>query len=102
MILGRGSQFILQDDPNVIKVLIVADMEDRIKFMEKIWKVDRREAEKSISTREKRRDAFLKCFEKGHPNSLNLYHLIINTSKISIKEAEDVIVWLINYYQGKQ
>jgi cytidylate kinase len=102
VILGRGSQFILQDDPNVIKVLLVADKEDRIQFIEKIWKVNRREAEKSIQTREKRRDVFLSHFHQGHPNSLSLYHLIINTSKMNIEEAEDMIVWLVRYYEGKK
>ena len=95
VILGRGSQFILQDNPNVVKVLIVADMEDRIKFIQEIWKVDRREAEKNIQLREKRRVAFLRY-------SLSLYHLIINTSKMSIEEAEEMIVWMIRFYEKKQ
>ena len=102
VILGRGSQFILQNDPNVIKVLIVADMEDRIKFIEEIWKVSRREAEKSIQTREKRRDIFLSHFARGHANTLSLYHLIINTSKMSINESEDMIIWLVDYYEKKK
>jgi cytidylate kinase len=102
VILGRGSQFILQNDPNVIKVLMVADLEDRIKFIENIWRVNRREAEKSIQTREKRRDIFLSHFDRGHANTLNLYHLIINTSKMSINEAEDMIVWLVEYHEGKK
>ena len=99
--LGRGSQFILQDNPNVLHVLVVADLEDRIKFIENIWNKSRREAEKAIQTREKRRDAFLKYFNKGHPNSLGLYHLIINTSKMEIDEAEDLIVWLANNFEAR-
>ena len=99
VILGRGSQFILQNDPNTIKVLFVADLEDRIAFLQKIWNVTRKEAEKTIQTREKRRDLFLKHFDKRHPNSLSLYHLIINTSKISIEEAEDMVVWMVKYHE---
>jgi cytidylate kinase len=99
VILGRGSQFILQNDPNTIKVLFVADLEDRIAFLQKIWKVGRKEAEKTIQTREKRRDLFLKCFDNRHPNSLSLYHLIINTSKVSIEEAEDMVVWMVKYHE---
>ncbi|MDB9822812.1 cytidylate kinase-like family protein [Deltaproteobacteria bacterium] len=99
--LGRGSQYILQDNPNVFNVLLVADLDDRIKFLEKIWDVSRKEAEKAIQTREKRRDAFLKYFGKGHPNSLRLYHLIINTSKMSLPLAEDLIISLIKDLEGK-
>jgi cytidylate kinase len=99
--LGRGSQYILQNKPNVINVLLVADLEDRIKFIERIWDIGRREAEKAIQTREKRRDAFLKCFAQGHPNSLRLYHLILNTSKMDLTQAEDLIVWLVNDLEKK-
>ena len=99
VILGRGSQFILQDDPNVVKVLMVANMEDRVRFIEKIWNVSAREAEKSIQTREKRRDVFLKHFHQGPANSLNLYHIIANTSKISLEEAEELVVWLVKYHE---
>ncbi len=95
VILGRGSQYILQDYSNAFHILVVADLEDRIKFLEEIWKISRKEAEKAIRIREKRRDVFLKYFEKGHPNSLGLYHLIINTSKMSLKQAEDLIVWVV-------
>ena len=101
VILGRGSQFILQDRSDVFQLLIVADLEDRITFLEKIWNISRKEAEKAIQTREKRRDAFLKYFEQGHPNSLNLYHLIINTSKMDIDQAEDLITYLVKKFDEK-
>lgn len=101
VILGRGSQYILHDNPNVLQILMVADLEDRINFIKNIWNISRKEAEKAIQTREKRRDIFLKYFEKGHPNSLSLYHLILNTSKMDLKQAEDLIVWLVGNFQKK-
>jgi cytidylate kinase len=102
VILGRGSQFILQDDPNTIKVLIVADIEDRVAFLQKIWNVDEREAKKTIQTREKRREILLRHFNQGPANSPGLYHLVINTSKMGIEEAEDMIVWLVKRKYGKK
>ncbi len=93
--LGRGSQFILQDNQNAIKILLVADMEDRIRFIEDIWNINRKEAKKAILKREKMRDAFQKYFDQRHPNSLSLYNLIINISKTSLEQAEDIIVWLV-------
>ncbi|MFC1533880.1 AAA family ATPase [Thermodesulfobacteriota bacterium] len=101
VILGRGSQFILQDNPKVIKVLLVADMKDRINFLNKIWDVSKREAEKTIQTREKRKDIFLKYFGQGHAYSLSLYHLIINTSMMNLDQAEDMIVWMVKDFEKK-
>ena len=101
VILGRGSQFILQDNPKVIKILFVADLEDRINFLKKIWGVSRREAKNTIQTREKRMDVFLKYFNQGHPYSFHLYHFIVNTSKMSLEQAEDMIVWFIQDFEER-
>lgn len=101
VILGRGSQFILQDRKNVFRLLIVADLKDRIEFIEKSWNISRKEAEKAIRKREKQRDAFLKYFKQGHPNSLNLYHVIINTSKMDFDQAEDLITYMVKSFEEK-
>jgi len=74
---------------------------DRLKFMEKSWKISRKEAAKAIQTREKRRDAFLKYFKQGHPNSLSLYHLIINTSKMDFNQVKDVVTYLVKNFEEK-
>ncbi len=95
VILGRGSQYILQGRENVIHLFLVADIEDRIKFLEKIWKVSRREAKKEIAIREKRRESFMKYFEQGPTSSPNLYHMILNTSKIDFDQAKKTIISLV-------
>jgi cytidylate kinase len=99
--LGRGSQFILQDKSNALHVLVVADLEDRINFLERIWHVSRKDAEKAIQTREKRRDTFLKQLGQWQPNSLRLYHVIVNTSKMEMDRAEQLLLWLVKDFEGR-
>lgn len=101
VILGRGSQYILQGREDVIHLLLVADLEDRIKFMEKIWKMSRKGAEKEIQIREKRREAVMKYFELGPPNSPNLYHLVINTSKIDFDQAKKIVTNFVKDFEKK-
>ena len=101
VILGRGSQYILQGRENVINLLLVADLEDRIKFLEKIWKMSRKDAEKEILAREKRRDSFMKNFALGPPNSPNLYHLTVNTSKIDFDQAKKIIISFVKDFEAK-
>ena len=95
VILGRGSQYILQDDPNTIKILMVAELEDRITFIEKIWEVKRSEAEKFVLMRQKRINAFLKNFEPRGISDPSLYHITLNTSKLDLKHAENMIVNMV-------
>ncbi len=99
--LGRGSQFILHDYSNAFHILVVADLEDRIKFLERIWHISRKEAEKAIQIREKRRDAFLKQLGQWQPNSLRLYHVIINTSKTDMDQAQELTLWLIKDFERR-
>lgn len=101
VILGRGSQFILQGRQNTLQVLLVADIEDRIEFIRKSWNISKKEAEKAIRKREKQRDAFLNYFDKGHPNSLSLYHLIINTSKMDFDQAEELVTYMVKSFKEK-
>jgi cytidylate kinase len=101
VILGRGSQYILQRRENVVHLLLVADLDDRIKFLEKSWKMNRKDAEKEILIREKRRDSFMKYFELGPPNTPGLYHLVINTSKIDFDEAKKIVISLVRDFEEK-
>ena len=100
VILGRGSQFILPDDPKTIKILLVADLEDRIAFIEKIWEISRNEAEKTVLTRQKRSKAFLKNFDSREPDDPSLYHVTINLSKVDIEQAEEMIVRIVKAVDG--
>ena len=51
VILGRASQFILQDDPAVIKVLLVAERPDRVRFMMERYHLEKDKAQAMITRR---------------------------------------------------
>jgi cytidylate kinase len=95
VIIGRGGQFILPDAPGIIKIYLVAKPEDRVSFIQDMWKVSREEAEHAIHNRQRRADAFLKCLGTQRPEDPTLYHLVVNTSRIGLEQAEDLIADLI-------
>jgi len=94
VILGRGSQFILPNEPGTIKILLLADLEDRIEFIAQAWNMKKNEAEQAVTSRAKRRRAFLKNLSPRDPEDPELYHLTINMSWVSLQQAEDMIVGL--------
>ena len=95
IILGRGGQFILRDDPNALRVLLVAERADRIKFMERIYGMTPDKAESMVNRESRKRERFLANFYKGDPNDPSLYHMVINTSLIPLEAAEEQIVELV-------
>jgi len=91
VIIGRGSQYILRDNPDVIHVLLVADEEDRIRFMEKKYKLTTKQAIQTVATMARRRISLYKKFGKEDYDNPNLYHLVLNMSKIDFGKACDLV-----------
>ena len=95
VIVGRGAQFILPDSEEIIKVLIVAELEDRIKFMMERYSLTQSQAEQMIRKEEKRRCSFLNLFDPRDPDEPDIYNLVLNTSHINLETAEDLVVQLV-------
>lgn len=95
VIIGRASQIILADNPEVVRVLLVAEMEDRIAFMMKRHNLDRIAANKAIAIGERKRSALLGVFGVTEPNDPTYYHVVINTTETPLKWAEDIICSMV-------
>ncbi len=95
IILGRGSQYILRDHKDVFHVLLVADMENRIKFMEDNYNLSNKQSIQVINSETKRRANLYKKFGKEDYDQPALYHLVINRSKVSIEKSAELICKLI-------
>ena len=95
VLLGRGSQFILPDGPNMVKVVLVASHEDRIDFMMNRYNPSETDARRVVNEGEKNRMAFLCRFTAGSPNDPGIYDLSINVSLLSLDLAEELICHLV-------
>ncbi|MBW1962456.1 MAG: cytidylate kinase-like family protein, partial [Deltaproteobacteria bacterium] len=97
VILGRGGQYILRDFSDAYHVLIVADKADRIKFIENRYGFSTRRATQVVDRQEKRRINLYRKFGKEDYETPGLYHLILNTSKLSIERACEHICMLVQH-----
>ena len=95
VVIGRASQVILADNPEVIRVLLVADMEDKINFMMKHYNLDRIAADRAISIGDKKRADLLSLFGVSDLDNPTHYHVVINTSTTSLKWAEDIVCSMV-------
>lgn len=87
VILGRGGQYILRDFEKAFHVLLIADRHHRIKFMETHYNFTQPQAERVVDRQEKRRINLYKKFGKEDFDQPNLYHLVLNMSRLSLEEA---------------
>ena len=95
VILGRGSQYILNDHPEAIHVLLIDDAENRVKFMMDNYDLSRREAAKTIAGEDKRRLNFYRRLGKKNYDDPELYHLTLNMGRVSMGKAARTVCNLI-------
>ena len=97
--IGRGGHVILKDMPNVLRVGVVASLEDRVKTLMDREAID---SDKAIVTLEQRDQArkyfFKKYFDLDEPDNPNLFHFTINSSEISTNYAAEMIIQNLNSF----
>lgn len=101
VILGRGGQFFLKDSPDTFHIHLVATDADRIKFLMENYDLSRKHAEQVISSEEKRRAEFYRALgHKDYEDSCH-YDLVLNTSRLTLKEASMQISGLVSCEESK-
>lgn len=92
VIVGRASPIILSDDSATLRVGITASMEERIRRImvrdNLGFNTAQLEIEKSDTARQL---YFKKYFDVDDPEDSNLYHIMINSSDVNIKQAAFLI-----------
>lgn len=96
VILGRGSQYILNDHPDAFHILLVDDLENRIKFMMDHYEMPRKKAERMVENEERRRINLYKRVGKSDFESPLLYHLVLNMGKTDLETARDLVCNMVN------
>lgn len=96
VIIGRGGNYTLRGYPGTIHVLLVADMEHRVKFLCENYNMRRHQAESAVKRADMIRTRFLNCFssEGNHDDPL-LYTMTLNMNDITMEKAEDLVASLV-------
>ena len=92
VILGRGGQYVLQSYKGACHVLLIAELKDRIKFMEDNYDLLPTQARIAVENEDKRRVSLYRKFGREDYDQPDLYHIVVNMSKISMEKAIELIV----------
>jgi cytidylate kinase len=91
--VGRGGHIILKDVPTVLRIGVVARLEDRIETIMTRERLSNEEASKTISARDLARNIYFKShFGLDFPDDPELYHLTINTSEVGLEYGADLVI----------
>ena len=100
VIVGRGANVILRDVPTVLRVGVVARLEDRVRVIMAQEGLDEEQAKSTIEARDQARAHFFsQFFGLDAPDAPELYHLVINTSDMDPDYAADMVIEAENALQ---
>lgn len=95
VLIGRGSQYILADYPGSLHVLMIADLEFRIKFVMDNYHLDRRQAEIVVAKQSKRRLNLYRYFGRTDYDRPDLYHVVFNMNKVKLEHAVQTVCFMV-------
>lgn len=92
IIVGRCSDYILKDKPNVIKLFIYSsDMEFKVNRKIKFENLDAKTAESKIKQVDKQRAEYYKHFTTQNWGDRDNYDLCIDTAKLGVVKSIDIL-----------
>jgi cytidylate kinase len=95
VILGRGSQYILNDHPDALHILLVDQFENRVQFMMKQYDMPHKKAERMVANEDRRRLSLFKRLGKSDYDNPQLYHLVLNMGRLDLDTARDMVCELV-------
>jgi cytidylate kinase len=87
VIIGRGSQYILNDHPEAFHLLLVDSHDNRVKFLVERHQFTERKAAQEVDREDKRRLALYRRLGKSDYDDPMLYHLVLNMGRIDLDTA---------------
>lgn len=95
VIIGRGGQFILADHPDIYHILMIANIENRIKFMMEHYNIDRKNAQLVIEKQNKRRINLYLNFGRTDYEQPEHYHMVLNMNFMRLDDAVQLVCQLV-------
>lgn len=91
VILGRGSQYILNDLPEAYHILLINEFEKRVQFMVDRYKLSHPKATQVVKGEDRRRVNLYRKIGKQDYDQPELYHLVINMARVELDDAVQLI-----------
>jgi hypothetical protein len=97
VIQGRGSQFILKNQPRILHVFTVAPLELRVKRVMESRNLEATAARQEIARFEKGSREFIKRYFQASWEDPVQYDLVINTESLGVKDAASIVVDALSF-----
>ncbi|MFZ0613665.1 MAG: cytidylate kinase-like family protein [Desulfobacterales bacterium] len=95
VILGRGSQYILNDHPDAYHILLLNSFENRTRFMMEHYDFSDSRAAQIVTREDKRRLNLYRKIGKTDYDDPALYNLVLNMARVPLPTAVKLVMDLV-------
>jgi cytidylate kinase len=92
LIIGRGGQVLLRNHPRTLHVQIVAPFSYRVQVVMAREGLDKRAAQNQLRASDRARFDYVRRYHDADWLDSSLYHLVINTGRVPVATAADLII----------
>ncbi len=92
VVVGRGANFILKDDPNHFSIFLHAGEASRLERVQQMFSLSRPHALRLMQKTESSREAYVRKFSGHDVYDVRHYNLAIDTGVLDLESAEDIIL----------
>ncbi len=96
VILGRGSQYILDDHPDAYHILLIDEFDNRVKFMMEHYELSEKRAIQVLNSEDRRRVSLYNRLGKKDYDNPALYHIVLNMSRFDLESALKLITVMVD------
>ena len=91
VIVGRCADYILRDQPNVIKLYVYAPYEYCVKTAMEVFGTDRKETEHNVREIDRHRSAYYKYYTGRDWQNASNYDLCLNSEQLGFQKCVDIV-----------
>ena len=98
VIVGRCSNYILKNNPNIINIFLYSDDESKVRRAVKYYGLDEKNALKEINRINKNREKHYNYYTHEKWRNIDNYDLSINVDKLGVEKTAGYIANFVNKY----
>lgn len=102
VIIGRCADYALAENPNAISIFLSADDDFRIKLLMRSHGFDAAQAKEFMVKTDKKRSSYYNYYSSKKWGDAKSYDLCINTGKIGLDQAADMIINYVNMRRSQE
>jgi len=92
VILGRGGSLLFRDYPPALHVRVIAQFTERVRRVMKAYDLATETAVKLVKEQDREKTRYFRQVFKTNWNNLRLYDMVLNTEKMGLEDAADLII----------